>query len=223
MHSSGSPSGRLLLPHRTWSSGDARLTAPATSLSAVIVAAGSIPAACGARFRLTRNGGVRLCAAYRVRGHRRFRQHPAAREGVRKVAVVRVDGDIVTACGLVLAGRALSWAFSHSGGPGGQGVNTSDSRVQLTADLTLLAGDSDTVARVVATLGERVQVTCSTERSQLRNRVTARERLAALIDDAAQVAQERVPTRTPGGAVEARLRDKGHRSKVKAGRRGTWS
>lgn len=88
--------------------------------------------------------------------------------------------------GLRVPAAELIERFSHASGPGGQGVNTSDSRVQLGLDLaTTTALDEHQRERALAHLGERLTGTVLTvaaaeHRSQRRNRAAARERLAAL-------------------------------------------
>src|ERR1041384_8352624 len=91
---------------------------------------------------------------------------------------------------LTIPAAELAWRFSRSSGPGGQGVNTTDSRVELSWDLTgsrLLP--SSLRARAVERLGARLvngilTVTASEHRSQLRNREAAAARLAALVSGA---------------------------------------
>ena len=87
--------------------------------------------------------------------------------------------------GLRVPAVELIERFSHASGPGGQGVNTSDSRVQLGLDLaTTTALDEHQRERALAHLGERLTGTVLTvaaaePRSQRRNRAAARDRLAA--------------------------------------------
>jgi ribosome-associated protein len=91
---------------------------------------------------------------------------------------------------IVIPDDELSWRFSRSSGPGGQGVNTTDSRVELSfsvADSRVLSPAAQ--ARLLERLAHRlvdgvVTVVASEHRSQLRNREAAVERLAALLDDA---------------------------------------
>ena len=84
--------------------------------------------------------------------------------------------------GLVIPNDALLERFSRSSGPGGQGVNTADSRVELELSLATTPGLTDSQRRrVIAALGERIVVTASEHRQQRRNRVAARERLADLL------------------------------------------
>ena len=73
----------------------------------------------------------------------------------------------------------LRTAFTASGGPGGQHANKTATRVELTFDVTTTSAfDERQRARVIAKLGPTVRVVADDERSQLRNRVLAEERLA---------------------------------------------
>jgi ribosome-associated protein len=118
------------------------------------------------------------------------------------------DGDLVSASGLRLPAAALSWRFSRAAGPGGQHVNTADTRVELLADLSRLEGPPGGVERARNVLGDELRVVASSERSQLQNRLEARRRLAHRLDAAARPRRTRRRTVPPKGAVEARLRDK---------------
>jgi ribosome-associated protein len=114
----------------------------------------------------------------------------------------------------------LSWRFSRSSGPGGQGVNTTDSRVELTVDLERVLPES-LLARAVERLGTTtVTVTASEHRSQLQNREAAAERMTALLREAvAPPPPPRRPTRPSRASKERRLEDKRQRSEVKRSRR----
>jgi ribosome-associated protein len=122
--------------------------------------------------------------------------------------------------------RELRWRFSHSSGPGGQGVNTADSRVELSLDVarTTALGPIQR-KRAMDRLSHRLvggvlTVTASEHRSQYRNREAARERLARIL--AAAVAPpppRRRPTKPGRAAVERRLTDKRRRARTKRLRR----
>lgn len=119
----------------------------------------------------------------------------------------------------------LTERFSRSSGPGGQSVNTADSRVELLWDITASSVLADWQrARLLARLGGRVtdgrlSVVASEYRSQLRNRSAARERLGILVADALRPPPPpRRPTKPSRGAKERRLESKRHRSDVKRGR-----
>lgn len=126
--------------------------------------------------------------------------------------------DHVTPAGWRIDPAAFSWKFSRSSGPGGQHVNTTDSKAELICDLTQAGLPEHIATRVIAKLGEQVRVVASTQRSQLRNRAEAVERLCDLIDAAAKVERARRPTRPGKGAVERRITAKKHTATRKANR-----
>jgi ribosome-associated protein len=128
--------------------------------------------------------------------------------------------------GAVIPPDELSWRFSRSSGPGGQSVNTTDSRVEVSYDL----GGSDALGpvlkeRALRALAGRladgvITVTAAEHRSQLRNREAAASRLAALLEAAtAPPSPPRRPTRPSRAARERRLADKQRRSQIKRLRR----
>jgi ribosome-associated protein len=101
-----------------------------------------------------------------------------------------MTGPVTLRGGLVVPDDELEWRFSRSGGPGGQSVNTADSRVELLWDVAATSALDDAQrARVLERLGGRLTrgvlvVAASEHRSQLRNRQAALDRLVALVDDA---------------------------------------
>ena len=115
--------------------------------------------------------------------------------------------------------------FSHASGPGGQGVNTADSRVQLSLDIgTTTALTEAQRALVLERLATRLAGTVLTisaaeHRSQRRNRTAARERLAILLREAVVPAPTRRPTRPTRGSQRRRLDAKRERSEVKQNRK----
>lgn len=120
----------------------------------------------------------------------------------------------------------LTVRASRSGGPGGQHVNTSSTRIEVTWKPTTSAAlDEVSRARLVAKLGKRVdgrgnvRVVGSSYRSQARNREEAEQRLAALIRRALAVPRPRKPTRPTRTAVEKRLQSKHKQSERKRERR----
>lgn len=116
----------------------------------------------------------------------------------------------------LLPERALTWRFSRSSGPGGQGVNTTDSRVELVVDLAALPDPE----RLVERLGPVLHVTASEHRSQLRNREAALARAVERIGRARQPDPPSRKARRPSrGAKLRRLEDKRRRSDRKASRR----
>ncbi len=127
--------------------------------------------------------------------------------------------------GLIIPDAELVERFTRSSGPGGQSVNTTDSRVELVWDVgasTALSGSQR--ARVLDRLGGRLvdgvlTISASEHRAQLRNRIAARERLVALVAAALTPQRVRRPTRPSKAARQARLDAKRRRSAVKAARR----
>lgn len=130
---------------------------------------------------------------------------------------------LVVDAALTVPAAALRWRFSRSAGPGGQGVNTTDSRVELTLDVDDL--DEPHRSRLRERLGPRlhggaVTVVAADDRSQLRNRQAARERLAALLRTAlAPPPPPRRPTSPSRRARARRVESKRHRGDVKRMRR----
>lgn len=127
---------------------------------------------------------------------------------------------------VVVPERELKWRFSRSSGPGGQSVNTADSRVELSLDVTTTTALGPVQrARALERLAGRlvdgvITVTASEHRSQLRNREAALDRLVAILAEAiAPPPPRRRPTRTSRAAVERRLADKKRRAKTKMLRR----
>lgn len=127
--------------------------------------------------------------------------------------------------GLVIDAGELVERFSRSSGPGGQGVNTTASRVELAFDPAASTSLTPTqVERVLEVLESslvqgRLVVAASEYRSQLRNRSAARERLAAMLRDAlAPDPPARRPTRPTRGSQRRRLDAKKRRGNVKSGR-----
>jgi ribosome-associated protein len=133
-----------------------------------------------------------------------------------------MDTGLVVRNGVVVPDAELTWRFSRSSGPGGQSVNTTDSRVELSFDVATTAALGDVLkARALERLGPRLvdgvlTVAASEHRSQWRNREAARTRLAALLRDAiAAPPRQRRPTRPSRGAVRRRLDDKKRQSETK--------
>jgi len=122
--------------------------------------------------------------------------------------------------------RELRWRFSRSSGPGGQSVNTADSRVELSFDVSTSSAlgpvqRSRALERLAGRLVDGVlTIAASEERSQLRNREAARERLARLLAEAvAPPPPRRRPTKPSRSAVERRLEAKRLRGRTKRLRR----
>ena len=127
--------------------------------------------------------------------------------------------------GLIVPAGELVERFSHASGPGGQGVNTADSRVQLSLDLAATVALNDKQReRAMSVLGDRLSeivltVTAAEHRSQRRNRAAARERLAEALRSALVPPVPRRATKPTRGSKLRRLADKKRRSEVKARRR----
>jgi ribosome-associated protein len=127
---------------------------------------------------------------------------------------------------LTIPASELEWRFSRSSGPGGQGVNTTDSRVELVFDLagSRVLGErlrQRALARLASRLVDgAVVISASEHRSQWQNRMAAQRRLGELLREAiAPPPPPRRATRPSRGAVERRLRAKRQRSAIK-GQRG---
>ena len=126
-------------------------------------------------------------------------------------------------CGSVsIPETELGWRFSRAGGPGGQGVNTADSRVELVFDVAASAAFTPAQrARVLERLSGRLvdgtlTIVAAEHRSQLRNRQAARVRLVTLLREAlAPDPPPRRPTRPSRAARERRLADKRRRTLTK--------
>ncbi len=138
---------------------------------------------------------------------------------------IRVDPGPGAPEGITIPSGELVEQFSHASGPGGQGVNTTDSRVQLSLDLgSTTALDETQRERVLNRLAPRLSGTVLTisaaeHRSQRRNRTAARERLASLLREAIAPPKIRRPTRRTRGSHRRRLVAKRARSEVKQNRR----
>ena len=137
-----------------------------------------------------------------------------------------MPGDLRVNSWLVIPAGELHERFSRSSGPGGQSVNTTDSRVELSFDVlrspTLPERErSRALERLASRLTDGVvTVAAENERSQLMNREAARARLASLLRDAvAPPPPPRVATRPTRAARERRLDAKRRRAQVKRNRR----
>ena len=128
--------------------------------------------------------------------------------------------------GLTIGEDELSWRFSRSSGPGGQGVNTADSRVELSFDLAGSPSLSPTYRpRALERLSGRLvdgvlTIAASEQRSQLRNREAAMERLREILREAtAPPPKPRRPTRPSSAATQRRIDEKKRRGQIKRLRR----
>lgn len=126
--------------------------------------------------------------------------------------------------GLVVPAGELTEQFSHASGPGGQGVNTADSRVQLSLDLGTTSALNDVQReRALKRLATKVSGTVLTIsaaefRSQRRNRVAARQRLTSLLREALVPLPVRRSTRPTYGSRRRRLEGKRRRGDIKRSR-----
>lgn len=136
-----------------------------------------------------------------------------------------MDGEVVVNARVRIPSSELRERFSHASGPGGQGVNTADSRVELMFDV---AGSpslpEDLRERARARLATRLvagelTIAVAERRSQLANRRIARERLAQILREAiAPPPRARRATKPTRGSKERRLAGKKRRSEIKRGR-----
>ena len=133
-----------------------------------------------------------------------------------------MDSGLVVRSGVVIPEVELGWRFSRSSGPGGQSVNTTDSRVELSFDVAGTTAFNEVLReRALERLSSRLvdgvlTVTASEQRSQWRNREAARTRLAAILREAiAAPPRKRRPTRPSKNAVRRRLDEKKRRGETK--------
>ena len=136
------------------------------------------------------------------------------------------DGPLFVDSGLSIPRHELQLRATRAGGPGGQHVNTSSTRIELLWNVSGSRALADEQrARILAKLGSRVdaqgnvRVVASAYRSQARNRDDALERLAAMIRRALVVPKARKQTRPSRAAKEKRLLSKKHVSEKKKERR----
>jgi ribosome-associated protein len=137
-----------------------------------------------------------------------------------------VDDDLRVTADVSVPRSELSWRFSRSGGPGGQSVNTTDSRVELRFDLAGTSALPDHLrSRALERLAGRlvdgmIVISAAEQRSQLQNRRAAEGRLVALLAAAiAPPPRQRKRTKPTRGAIERRLESKRRRSQTKRDRR----
>ena len=135
--------------------------------------------------------------------------------------------DLQLSPGVLIPAAALTWRFSRSSGPGGQNVNTTDSRVELVFDLAASealppALQARALQRLEGKLVEGcVVIAASEHRSQWQNRVAAQRRLVELLQEAIKPPPPpRRPTKPTRGSVQRRLQAKKQRGAVKQQRRG---
>jgi len=127
--------------------------------------------------------------------------------------------------GLLVPAAELDEKFSRASGPGGQHVNTSDSRVQLSLDLAATTAlDPTQRERIMRELSARLSgsvltVTADEHRSQRRNREAARQRLAELLRGAVAPPVPRRPTRPSRNSRRRRREAEQRRAEIKRNRK----
>jgi ribosome-associated protein len=134
--------------------------------------------------------------------------------------------DLEVTDALTIPSSELRWRFSRASGPGGQHVNTSDSRAEVIWDVVGSAVLTDSQRAIILSrldkrlVGGTISVIASERRSQLRNREAALERLADMLRTALlPEAAPRRPTKPTRGSERRRLVAKVQRSATKQQRR----
>jgi ribosome-associated protein len=121
---------------------------------------------------------------------------------------------------VVLPVSEIELRFSRSSGPGGQHAQKSETRVEARFDVEASEALTDAQKRrVVERVGPLLRAVAQDERSQLRNRELAVERLVAALQEALRVPRRRRPTAPSAAARERRLETKKRRSATKRLRR----
>lgn len=114
----------------------------------------------------------------------------------------------------------IAFRFSRSSGPGGQHAQKTSTRAEALFDVAESTGLSDAERkRVLAKLGPVVRAVAQDERSQLRNRELAADRIVEQLTEAVKVRRRRRPTKPPAASREQRLDDKRRRGTTKRLRR----
>ncbi len=130
------------------------------------------------------------------------------------------DGSLRVTASVVVPAHELEWRFGPSGGPGGQHANRAHTRAEVRFDVRSSSALSEAQrARLLGRLGDTVIVSADDERSQLRNRRLALDRLRRRLADALKVDPPRRPTRPSRGSVERRLDAKRRQADRKRDRR----
>ena len=131
-----------------------------------------------------------------------------------------MSDDLVVTRSVRIPRRELEVSFSASGGPGGQHANKNATRVDLRFDVESSSAFSESQrARVVGKLGPEVRVSADDERSQLRNRDLAEQRLADRLRSALHVERPRKATKPTKGSKRRRVDAKKRRGETKKQRR----
>ena len=136
-----------------------------------------------------------------------------------------MPGPLQVSTRVVVPEAELMWRFSRSGGPGGQAVNTLNSRVELSFDVVASTAFSESLReralqRLEGRLVEGVlTIAASERRSQYQNRLAAEQRLIEILQEAvAPPPKQRRPTRPSLRAKKTRMDDKKRRGEIKKGR-----
>lgn len=141
--------------------------------------------------------------------------------------------EIIIAPDLIIPRSDLTFRFARSGGPGGQHVNTADTKAILSYDVAGSAVLQNALSeakfrRVLARLANRLdgdgvlQITCQETRSQLANKEIAIERFKSILQGALVEPKKRRMTKPSKAAKEKRLHEKKQRGQTKKGRSGDW-
>jgi ribosome-associated protein len=132
-----------------------------------------------------------------------------------------MDGESIRVTrSVVLPLGEVTLRFSRSSGPGGQHAQKSETRVEAVFDVEASQALTDTQKRrVISKVGPVLRAIAQDERSQLRNRELALERLVEQLRAALRVQRRRVPTKPTAAARERRLEQKRRRSQAKRLRR----
>ena len=137
-----------------------------------------------------------------------------------RIAAMDESESIRVTKSVVLRRSEIELRTSRSSGPGGQHAQKSETRVEAVFDVEASSALTDTQKRrVVTKAGPVLRAIAQDERSQLRNRQLATERLVEALRDALKVPRRRVPTRPSAAAKERRLDEKRRRGAVKRLRR----
>jgi ribosome-associated protein len=131
-----------------------------------------------------------------------------------------VEDELVVTRSVRIPRSELRMSFSTSGGPGGQHANRSATRVDLRFDVESSSAFSESQReRVLERLGPEVRVVVDEERSQLRNRALAEERLVGRLRSALHVERPRKRTKPTKASQRRRLDAKSRRAQLKRQRR----
>jgi ribosome-associated protein len=132
-----------------------------------------------------------------------------------------MDGESIRVTrSVVLPPGEIAFRFSRSSGPGGQHAQKSETRVEAVFDVESSTALTEVQKRrVLARVGPVLRAFAQDERSQMRNRELAQERLVEQLRQALKVPRRRVPTRPTEASRERRLEQKRRRSQTKRLRR----